>query len=726
MSIRSAWLLGGALAFGCSAPKPPSQKSVSDARPSAAAKAPTVQPASKAAVGPVSPYAKRPDERPPGPEVCADCHPDETDGFAATGMGRSLYRPAGAPVIEDFAPDKATVEHPLTGVGYRALVDAEGRWWQEEFIAGGDYSFKVEVKYIVGSGNHTRSYIGELEGELVELPMTWYSRRRIWDMSPGYEIANHYRFARPIKPQCIFCHNDLSPHVEGTMARYRDFAEGITCTRCHGDATAHVAAREAGKGPGPGEADPTILNPRRLDPQAQLRVCQQCHLTGVARVLMPGRTWDHYDPREPLETYTSIYVYEKDGGPDFGISSHGDRLALSACFKGSGGQLSCTRCHDPHKVDDARLKRGACLECHKVEQCGDAHGRTTDDCASCHMYSGGTVDIPHVHFTDHFIRKKPRAEGEQKPAGVALVDAIASAKRAPDPKDDAERLALGHAHVLRFMSNMGHLGEARERLMRASADPTRPDVFVELGHLLKAERNLPAAAAAYGEARARSDNPLFRIDLAEVLEGSGRLEDAEAVLREAIATRPDYRIAIGNLANVLQRQSRFAEAEQMYARAEAIAPHISITANNRGHNSIQMGDLDGAERFFREALRRDGTNPLGHFNLGTLALKRKRNTEARGHFRDALELDPKFVAAHWLLGRMELDGGDLAAARYHLEKMATMNPQNPNAWLDLARVEHKVGDEARRREVLMRGLMMVPGQPDLQKALQKAMGGHPP
>jgi hypothetical protein len=130
-------------------------------------------------------------------EACADCHPDEVDGFEKTGMGRALYRPADKPPIEDFAPDKATVVHRATGLTYRAFVDEKGTWWQSESLPGTPYERRVEVKYVVGSGNHTRSYIGEVEGELVELPLTWYVRRGIWDMSPGY-VEQNYRFTRPI------------------------------------------------------------------------------------------------------------------------------------------------------------------------------------------------------------------------------------------------------------------------------------------------------------------------------------------------------------------------------------------------------------------------------------------------------------------------------------------------------------------------------------------------
>ena len=111
-------------------------------------------------------------------------------------------------------------------VSYRAFIDEKGTWWQEEFDRKSNYRRKVKVEYIIGSGNHARSYLGIVHDELVELPLTWYSQRGIWDMSPGYEGTGHFRFLRTIQPECLFCHNDLTPHVPNTEAPNRLLPRG--------------------------------------------------------------------------------------------------------------------------------------------------------------------------------------------------------------------------------------------------------------------------------------------------------------------------------------------------------------------------------------------------------------------------------------------------------------------------------------------------------------------
>ena len=41
------------------------------------------------------------------------------------------------------------------------------------------------------------SYAVEVDGFLNQSPLAWYEDKKKWDMSPGYDIANHGSFERP-------------------------------------------------------------------------------------------------------------------------------------------------------------------------------------------------------------------------------------------------------------------------------------------------------------------------------------------------------------------------------------------------------------------------------------------------------------------------------------------------------------------------------------------------
>ena len=586
-------------------------------------------------------------------------------------MGRALYRPRSRPPIEDFS--KASVRHPKMAATYRAYVDDAGRWWQEESLPGTDFERRVEVRYVIGSGNHARSYLGEVDGELVELPITWYVRKAIWDMSPGYEGAGHMRFLRPVRPECLFCHNDLTRHVPETDAGYAEpLREGITCVRCHGDGAAHVLARRAGTATVP---DDTILDPARLPPARAQQICQQCHLQGVARVLREGRTWDAYDVRQPLSDHLSAFVAADDGGRTFGIASHAARLALSACAK--DGRLRCTTCHDPHRKKGSRAARDACLGCHRIEACPDP--KRAGDCAGCHMPSGGTNDIPHVHFTDHFIRRSPG----RTPA-APKVSALVGALGATDANAEVRR---GMATVLAALQGDTHraLLPTGIALLAGSleAHPARADAWDVLGRGRLQAEDYAGAVAAFAEAERRGHETVaFRSDQAGALMGLGRLAEAERVLSDATERAPDHGLTWGLLGSVRHAAGRLAEAEAAFARAAALLPSDSSLLNNRGYNLLAWGRLDEADRWLGESVRLDPLNAAAVVNRGHVAASRGDHLAARKAFEDGLRIAPHHVEAYGALARLEVIVGDVAAARGVLARGRRAVPGYPG-WAEL-------------------------------------------
>lgn len=672
--------------------------------------------------------------RPVAPEVCADCHPGEVEGYLKTGMARSLYRPTSRPPIEDFA--QSTVTNPP--FQYRAFIDADGRWWQEESVIGKPgYARRVEVQYVIGSGNHTRSYIGRVEGELVELPLTWYVKRALWDMSPGYEGGGNQRFDRPIKPECLFCHNGLSVLKPQTVAGYVEpLLEGIGCDRCHGDGHAHVAQRNAGKGPPPGQPDPSIFNPKRQSAEVQLRVCQQCHLQGEARVLLQGRRWDTYDPSTPLADFLSIFEYAETGGDAFSIASHGQRLAMSKCFTESAGALACTTCHDPHSPESERASKAACVGCHaSAKHPNKAHGsapaaksitackspeHATRPCAECHLRQAGTSDIPHVTFTDHWIRTRPEAPVGEPPFVLGLIDRLAADRKNDEPTKALGREAIAHARLWRLHGRQAHQFKALTLLEKTvGLDQSDARVWTELAKVQSGLGNMPAALGAMKKAtEVEPNHPIHLTDLAEYLEVAGQIDAAEAALRAAIAVQPDSRVAWGNLANVLQKKGRFVDAEAAYTKADALAPHLALTAVNRGYGFMAQNKPADARRWFMQAIQRDPGFPRGYFAMGTLAMQTEDWGKADAWFDKALAVAPGFVDALWLKGRVAQRRDDLPGARRSFEKMIEVAPQAVNGYLDLAALEAQQNNPEARRRVLLKGLMAVPNHPALQQALR--------
>ena len=68
---------------------------------------------------------------------------------------------------------------------------------------------ETRVDYVIGSGNHARSYLHRTaDGRLIEMPVSWYTENGgYWAMSPGYDRPNQQDFRRAIAFSCMFCHN---------------------------------------------------------------------------------------------------------------------------------------------------------------------------------------------------------------------------------------------------------------------------------------------------------------------------------------------------------------------------------------------------------------------------------------------------------------------------------------------------------------------------------------
>lgn len=734
-------LLG--LAVGCQREAPPAEKgspvSEEAATPAPTGTAPSAAPAPAGAAAPTTPptgaarapapAAARPAPAGPEHEACADCHPDAVEGFLETGMGRSLYPPNARPSVEDFSERAATVKDAHTGLTYRAYVAEDGTWWQEERLPDTDYVRKEQVRWVIGSGNQTRSYLGEVAGEIIQMPLTWYARKKRWDLSPGYHESN-FRFSRPVSPGCLFCHNDLAAHRPGTEAGYSEaLPHGISCNRCHGDGAAHIAARSGGGTFEKGAADPTILNPARLDPQRQLSICQSCHLTGTSRVLLEGRRWDAYDVRTtPIEQHMAVYVPAEGGGAEFGIASHGARLALSACAQKSGPELGCTTCHDPHKRDDARAGRTACVGCHQPKECGSAHGRTDEgSCARCHMPRRGVSDIPHVSMTDHFIRKKPNTvPPAPDPDTTDIVDAFAESRTGDTEAARKQRKALAHAELGRIFGRKAHLPAAVKSLVAALKDaPEWGRGWLELGQVQNVLGDARGALRSFAHVeRLLPEAVLYRLGQARAEMARGEPALAEEKLLIAVKQRPDFADGWRTLGEARLRQGKTAEAKAAFDRADALAPHDPEIPLQRGIGAMRSGDTAGAERFFREALARDATHALAQLNLAGLMVRAGQNDEALALVERTISIRPDFVLAYWVRARLRLQRGDRRGARSDIEAMRTRAPKDPRPHVALAVMAREDDGVDAARRILEKALAETGGRPEILEALQALQAGQ--
>ncbi len=341
-----------------------------------------------------------------GSAACAGCHRQNHASYLLTAHSRAL-----ADVDPAAEPPDGSFEHQLSGRSYRVYRQG-GRLRHQEILrtAEGQEIARVDlpVRYLVGSGHFSRTYLVEVDGFLHESPITWYAAKNKWGMSPGYDTPVPASFERPVGLDCLACHAGRAETVGDTFHRVTFQEKAIGCENCHGPGALHQEFHRAGKHVPDGD-DRTIVHPGKLSRPLQEAICAACHLSGPATVEVRGRKAGDFRPGMPLTDYRIPYRLQ-GGNAEMTVVGHVEQLRQSACYQKSDN-LTCVTCHDPHQreapKDKTAFYRQKCLNCHDSHPCGlgEAERRKkepADNCVACHMPRGDT-EIPHIAFTHHRI-----------------------------------------------------------------------------------------------------------------------------------------------------------------------------------------------------------------------------------------------------------------------------------------------------------------------------------
>jgi tetratricopeptide (TPR) repeat protein len=136
------------------------------------------------------------------------------------------------------------------------------------------------------------------------------------------------------------------------------------------------------------------------------------------------------------------------------------------------------------------------------------------------------------------------------------------------------------------------------------------------------------------------EDPYLHFGLGEAYRRKGMYNEAEQEFLRALEIDPDQGEARLNLAVVYLQQERWPEAIEantaMVERPVFIRPSRALV--NRGWAHYKSGDLEAAERDFREALKGSGAAHHAHLNLGIVLSEKGEVLEAITHFNRVLEL----------------------------------------------------------------------------------------
>ena len=170
-----------------------------------------------------------------------------------------------------------------------------------------------------------------------------------------------------------------------------------------------------------------------------------------------------------------------------------------------------------------------------------------------------------------------------------------------------------------------------------------------------------------------------------ILQGLGKLQEAELSTRKAIELKPDYAEAYSNLGNILNDLGKLQEAELSIRKAIELKPDSAETHLNLGNILKNLGKLQDAVLTYRKAIELKRDFAEAHLNLGNILKDLGKSQDAVLSYRKAIEIKPNYALANYNLGNILNDLGKLQEALDSYLKAIDIDPELSNVYPKITR-----------------------------------------
>jgi Tfp pilus assembly protein PilF len=134
----------------------------------------------------------------------------------------------------------------------------------------------------------------------------------------------------------------------------------------------------------------------------------------------------------------------------------------------------------------------------------------------------------------------------------------------------------------------------------------------------------------------------------------------------------------------------------------------SRTLIDAGMHLLRQGNSNAAEQLFQQAIRRDPSSSVGHYDLGVVYEQQRHPVLALRQYQLAISADPRFVSALY-------NGAVIIASRspqqaislYH--RIIAIQPGSPTAFFNLGLLEAKANEDTQAVRDLREAVRLDPG-----------------
>jgi len=198
--------------------------------------------------------------------------------------------------------------------------------------------------------------------------------------------------------------------------------------------------------------------------------------------------------------------------------------------------------------------------------------------------------------------------------------------------------------------------------------------IVALGAIFFAGRGVAGQQAPpkRQSARPASKTPSPFAD-AEALLRQGNLEDAQNKLQEELQQNPSRPEGYALLGLVYTAQKNYTAALMAFQQGLKLSPNSTRIRNDMGNLYVAQGNLDQAEKEFREVVSLNPADYDGNYNLALVLLAKKQPAEAIPYL---LRIHPQTVAVQFSLTRAYLDAGRTTEGLKTATELSASNKDN--------------------------------------------------
>jgi Tfp pilus assembly protein PilF len=259
--------------------------------------------------------------------------------------------------------------------------------------------------------------------------------------------------------------------------------------------------------------------------------------------------------------------------------------------------------------------------------------------------------------------------------------------------------AMARAEQL-FRSGQLNQSEALCRRILA-AQPRFHPAYYQLALIAVEVGKLPLAAELIGKAIALDASVAsYHKAVGEIYRRLGRPQPAIAAGMQSVKLAPRDADAFYNLGLALADGGRMDEAAAQYRRALACDPRYGLAANNLGTVLEKLGDVGQAKKYYALAIEVNPRHAEAQNNLGAILSADGDLDRARACFGAAIDANPSFIHAHYNLSTLKKYKADDP----HLAAMEAMKADAPKMdsetrlrfWFAIAKAWEDIGryDEA--------------------------------